>query len=171
MLHQRGLSLTELLVTLAVLAILVGVVFPGFEGIMRSNNLTTSANSFVLAVQYARSEAARRGRSVAVCPVDDSAGGNEWGPGWQVVLRDTGESCDDAIAAADVLRTFGAIEDPLTFDSPTDVTEYRFTSQGRLVGGNPQNVDMCIPGQRGVRVGIAATGRPSTSDLDAAACP
>ncbi|MDZ7824821.1 MAG: prepilin-type N-terminal cleavage/methylation domain-containing protein [Gammaproteobacteria bacterium] len=60
--QQQAFTLVELLVALAVMAILVGVVFPGFQTMLARNNVATSANSMILAINYARSEAVREGR-------------------------------------------------------------------------------------------------------------
>src|SRR5215813_448949 len=40
----------------------------------------------MVAIQYARSEAGRRGANVGVRAVDASAAADEWGPGWCVIL-------------------------------------------------------------------------------------
>jgi len=165
MFRQGGLTLTELLVTLAVIAVLVGVVFPGFQGLVQRNELVTVANDFVLSVQYARSEASKRGRAVFICPLDASDAANEWGLGWQVVLRDAGEDCSDTIADADVIREFGPIDDALTLDSPADTTELSFDARGMLTASAAEALEACLPGVDGTQITIAPTGRPSTDDF------
>ncbi|HSG87854.1 MAG TPA: prepilin-type N-terminal cleavage/methylation domain-containing protein, partial [Pseudomonadales bacterium] len=68
--HQQGLTLVELLVTLAIMGVLVGVVFPGFQNMVARNGLATSANAMILAVSYARSEAVRDGGGVTLTAID-----------------------------------------------------------------------------------------------------
>ena len=158
--QQQAFTLVELLVVLAVMAILVGVVFPGFQGMLARNNLSTSANSMILAINYARSEAVREGGGVTLDAVDPSDDSNEWGPGWEVSSAD-----------GTLLRTFEAVGGDLILDSPDDVSSIAFTSQGGVAAGASRTLDLCLPGVSGVQITIAAIGRASTSDLTAAECP
>ncbi|MDZ7826804.1 MAG: GspH/FimT family pseudopilin [Gammaproteobacteria bacterium] len=79
--RQSGITLVELLVTMAVIGIMIGVVFPGFRGLMDRNSMTTTANALVLATSYARSEALRGAGLVEV-----RARGT-WAGGWEVFAR------------------------------------------------------------------------------------
>ena len=63
----RGFTLVELLVTLAVLAVVVVAGVPGFESIVNGNRLAAASNETIAALQSARLEAIRRNRRVAVC--------------------------------------------------------------------------------------------------------
>ena len=69
--RQHGLTLVELMVTLAVAIILVAVGMPLFSGVSANNRATTQANTFLTAMKLARSEAIRRGTEVSVCAIDD----------------------------------------------------------------------------------------------------
>ena len=64
---QLGLTLIELMVTLAVAIILVAVGMPLFSGIVANNRAVAQTNSMVSALNLGRSEAVRRGTPVAVC--------------------------------------------------------------------------------------------------------
>jgi type IV fimbrial biogenesis protein FimT len=64
---QRGFTLIELMVTIAVAAILVAMAVPGFQSAVNGNRLATAANEMVASLQTARVEAIRRNRRVAVC--------------------------------------------------------------------------------------------------------
>ena len=168
--QQQGLTLIELMITLAILAILVGVVFPGFQGVLARNNLATSANSMVLAVNLARGEAVRQSDVTTLVALDSADAANEWGPGWQV-LTIAANVPDNPCARPDCDRQFAAIAAGLTLDSPADLTFVQFNSRGGLVGGVPVVFDLCNPGDSGVRVTISAIGRPSTDALTAVECP
>ena len=158
--QQQAFTLVELLVALAVMAILVGVVFPGFQTMLARNNLATSANAMIVAINYARSEAVRGGGGVTLDAVDPSDDSNEWGPGWEVSRGD-----------GTVLRTFEAVSDDLTLDSPGDISSITFNSRGAVAAGVSRTLNLCLPGDSGVQITIAAIGRASTSDLSAAECP
>ena len=62
----RGFTLIELMVTIAVVAILTTVAVPGFRDLIRNNRVTTQTNEVVSALNFARTEAIKRGRSVTV---------------------------------------------------------------------------------------------------------
>ena len=65
--HKCGFSLIELMVTLAVAAVLMAVAAPSFTNITVSNKLTTTANEVVGAINLARTEAIKRNASTQVC--------------------------------------------------------------------------------------------------------
>jgi len=84
---QRGFTLVELMVVIALAAILIVVAAPGMTKVIRGNRIQTEASSFVADMQYARTEAIRRGYNVTVCPSSDGAsclGANTWQAGWMV---------------------------------------------------------------------------------------
>ena len=157
--RQTGLTLVELLVSLAILGVLVGVVFPGFQNIVARNSLATSANGVLVAISYARSEAVREGGGVVLAALDTSDAANEWGPGFEVRSAD-----------ATVLRIFEPVPGDLTLDSVDDLATLTFTGQGAPIGG-ATSFNLCLAGDSGVQIEIAATGRASTSPLVAADCP
>lgn len=70
---QQGLTLVELMVTLAVAIILVAVGMPLFSGVAANNRAATQANMFLTAFKLARSEAIKRAAEVSVCALDVSA--------------------------------------------------------------------------------------------------
>lgn len=157
---EQGFTLAELLVVIAVVGILAGVVMPGFRGLIDRNNLTSAANDMVLAVNYARSEAMRRGRDTRVVAAEPGVAGNAWGGGWRV------ES-----AGGETLRNFQRLSARLTFVASDNVTQLRFNNQGLLMTGEPVSLQLCLPGDSGRRIAVAATGRPSTAQLEAGDCP
>jgi type IV fimbrial biogenesis protein FimT len=90
--RPRGITLWELLCTLAVAGILLGVAVPGLERFALDARRTADVNAFVLAVQLARSEAYKRARPVVLCKTADrfGCGGDEirYDRGWMVFVND-----------------------------------------------------------------------------------
>lgn len=82
-----GFSLIELLVTMVVAAVLLGVAAPGFVSLVQNNRSTVLANQLVTALNLARTEAIRRGVQINVCSSSDGATctGN-WVDGWIVIV-------------------------------------------------------------------------------------
>ncbi|GAA0833601.1 GspH/FimT family pseudopilin [Cupriavidus pauculus] len=77
--RMRGFTLLELMITLVVGAVLVGFAVPSMSGLIRSNRVMTTANSFNSAVSKARTTAAATNSYVTVAPL-----GGDWKNGWQV---------------------------------------------------------------------------------------
>jgi len=99
---QAGFTLPELIVALAISAILLGLALPSFRSLMGDSKMTTTTNSLVYALQTARSEAIKRSMSVALCasaePLAENAscGGNDFGDGWVVYVDENSDGNHDA---------------------------------------------------------------------------
>jgi type IV fimbrial biogenesis protein FimT len=81
--RARGLTLIELITTLAVVGISLTLLVPTWSGLVDRSRVTTTANQLLTALRYARNEAINRGRMVSLCPSEDgkSCSGNPFG--WQ----------------------------------------------------------------------------------------
>lgn len=69
----RGFTLVELLVTMAILAIVLVIGLPSFQDSIRSNRMATTSNEMMAALAAARSEAIRSTRGGGLC-ASDAAG-------------------------------------------------------------------------------------------------
>jgi type IV fimbrial biogenesis protein FimT len=79
--RAQGFTLVELLVTVAVLAIILALAMPSFTAIVNSNRLAAGANEMVASIQLARMESIRRNLRVAVCESSNGTtctGGDLW---------------------------------------------------------------------------------------------
>ncbi|MCC6715663.1 MAG: GspH/FimT family pseudopilin, partial [Gammaproteobacteria bacterium] len=87
----RGYTLLELLATVTVLGVLLGVGVPNLFSLIEQNRLTTDANNLVVSLNYARSEAIRRNSMVSVCPSadGDDCNSDSWTAGG-IVFTDGG---------------------------------------------------------------------------------
>lgn len=109
---SAGFTLLELMFTLIVVALLLGIAVPGFFDTIRSNRAAANANEFVTALSIARSEAVRRGTRVVLCPTSDGAGCNgngDWTQRWVLFLdAAASEANPPSFNAANVLREWAA---------------------------------------------------------------
>ena len=85
---QRGFTMMELLVAVAVAAVLFGIGIPMFRNATLGSRLSAAANNLLSSVQLARSEAIKRNVSVTLCASSDGAtcaASGGWEQGWIVV--------------------------------------------------------------------------------------
>ena len=81
--NQQGFTLTELLVTLSVTAILIASTAPMFVSMLLNNRATTLANNLLASLQVTRLEAIKRSRDITICKSNDAVScGGSWSDGW-----------------------------------------------------------------------------------------
>lgn len=137
---QRGFTLIELMVTVAVLTIVLTVAVPSFANLVNSNRLNAQANLLLAAIEYAKTEAVKSNATVTFC---HSANGSSCSAapaaGWQGWI--VGLAANPAgIEAGSVMRA-GTLESAqlviLASESLTDADDQiRITPQGLLRTGN-----------------------------------
>jgi type IV fimbrial biogenesis protein FimT len=96
-LKQGGFNMIELIMAIAILAILVALAVPSMQWLIVSNRLTGSANEVLTGIQSARMEAIRLNRRVVMCRSSNAdspaptcdAGAGQWS-GWIVFVDDGG---------------------------------------------------------------------------------
>jgi prepilin-type N-terminal cleavage/methylation domain-containing protein len=110
-----GFTLVELLVTIAILALLLAVGAPALTSFVSSSNSTNAVRLLSTSLAYARSEAVSRGDVVTVCGSTNGTACNvaNWNSGW-LVFRDTdGDALLDA--GEEVLKVEDASQLSMTF--------------------------------------------------------
>lgn len=81
--YDKGFTLVELMVTVAVLGIVAAIAAPSFGRMINHNQLVSSSNEMIAAMQVARTEAVSRRATTTFCPSKDGANcsgaaGSEW---------------------------------------------------------------------------------------------
>ena len=82
---NRGYSLYELLMTLTLAAIIIGLGLPSFASITARNRQHAEINALFHAIHVARKESIMRRRVVSLCPSVDAMScepGRDWSTGW-----------------------------------------------------------------------------------------
>lgn len=86
--HSKGFTLIELMLTLAVAAILLAVAVPSYRSFVQGNRTAAQANAVLRALAYTRSEAVKRAETITICQSSkqSSCGGDKdaWQSGWIV---------------------------------------------------------------------------------------
>jgi len=149
----RGFTLVEALITVAVSAILISVAVPSFTEMVQNNRLTTQANQFIIALNYARSEAVKRAATIDVIATNATSA-DEWGGGWKVAIN----------GGAD-LKIFPALDGSSVLDSPSNISSFQYLANGRA--SVTENFTLCDDrtGETGRQISISTTGRAETSNV------
>ncbi|UTA47331.1 GspH/FimT family protein [Simiduia sp. 21SJ11W-1] len=83
MTRAHGLTLLNLLISLAIISILSFVVIPGFAQILANNQATLTINTAINAIRFARAQAILHGQHVTLCPYSYNVScGNDWAAGF-----------------------------------------------------------------------------------------
>lgn len=139
-----GFTLLELMVVLAIVAILVTVATPSLARLLQSNTRSGAVNTFLTDMRFARSESIRRGGGVTLCRSDSPEAANPtcssvpagtgtgWVSGW-IIFHDL-----DANGLKDASDPLLRVQAPITaMDAISDggvgsPSPFRFTGTGRL---------------------------------------
>jgi type IV fimbrial biogenesis protein FimT len=85
---EAGLTVLELITTLAVLAILATIAIPGFTNMIRHDRAAAAVNGIHTSLNYARQAAIARNSYVVMCKSDDGVSCNhalaDWNSGWLI---------------------------------------------------------------------------------------
>ena len=152
--RSHGFTLIELMVTLAVAAIMMTMAVPSFTSMTKNNRLTTQTNQLVTALNLARSEAINRRATIDVIALDASNSSNEWGKGWKVVIN-----------GGATLKIFQSLEGNSTLDSTNNISTIQYLASGRT--SVTDTFTMCDDrvAETGRQISILATGRVSTTTV------
>lgn len=92
----RGITLVELMVTLTITTILLAVAAPSLVQFMNSSALSGLANEMMSSLNYARSEAIKRGQAVSLCASSNgSSCSGSWISGWILFNDSNGDGSVD----------------------------------------------------------------------------
>lgn len=166
---HAGFTLLELVVTLAVAAIILSYGVPGFLDVVRNGRAAANANAFVTALSIARSEAVKRGARVTVCASDDGATcDGTWDEGWIVIADDAATDGAAPAAGSEVLRIWPAPKGNAAVAVTGDLGWVRFLPRGdvRTTEPMPVTFNMEIEGcsdLQGRNIQLNAVGRATVA--------
>ena len=109
---QRGFTVIELMIAVAMIAALVVIGVPSFTSIINSNQSAAKSNAFLSVLKLARTEATKRRQSIIVCASENQTNctaTNSWSDGW-IVFEDT-DGGNDFDAGETIIDTLSLPED------------------------------------------------------------
>ncbi|MES9948898.1 MAG: GspH/FimT family pseudopilin [Candidatus Thiodiazotropha sp.] len=149
----QGYTLLELLVTLAIAAVLMAFVVPGFQGLIERNNVAATSNDMLGALLYARSEAVRIERDVTFTPEAN---------GWMVTTEDGIDIVDQTVDNENVTLTEN-------IDNANNDVTYNPRGRADIIEGN--NIEISFNGTVMNRICLSRIGRPYIKPVAEGNCP
>jgi type IV fimbrial biogenesis protein FimT len=176
---QKGFTLIEFIMALAVAAVLLTLAVPTFGTVTMNKRITAQTNDFISTLALARAEALKRVSRVTVCR---SANGTAcavsggWEQGWIVFADDDNDATRDN--GEDILRFRSALEGGNTLRGSSNVANYiSYVASGttKLTSGGLQAGTLALCDERGAgenarAITINATGRARVEYTGPVAC-
>ena len=173
--RQRAFTVLELLVTLAIAAILMVTGVPTFQHFTWRQHMRAAVGNLQNDLLAARSEAVYRNASVVACPGDPTTGcsnSSDWSGGW-IVFDDPDE--DRQRQPDETLLRRGQVFGQVAIAGNNSRTRIRFLPDGSSPGSNG-TIDFCGPGgpaqaRKLVISNIGRIRRDDHPDVDPSHCP
>ena len=177
---SHGFTLVEVLVVVAMAAVLLAVAVPAMANLIASTRQSTAINTLFSSLLLARSEAIKRNQRAVVCKSatgDACAATGDWGQGW-VVFHDANNNAQ-LDASEQVLLRQEPMPDSVRLTGNQPVARYvSYTPTGttEYVSGAFQagTLTACSPSEGPVearQIVISSSGRPRTIRATLDSCP
>lgn len=181
---ENAFTLMELMVVIAIGAILVTIAVPSFINMMERNRVSAQARDVISAFNLARAEAITRGNTVSVCTSNNGtgcSGSTNWANGWIVFSELSvppnsavdGGNCNNVTTDDCIIRVWGATPGVVSLGQGPDIdnTIVTYMPDSRVaavisVAVSPVN---CAAGANKQKtVSISATGQVTVTE---GSCP
>jgi type IV fimbrial biogenesis protein FimT len=163
--RQRGITLIELLMALAVAGILLAIGAPAFGSLLARSHRQSAEAALQVSLMHARELAITRSEQVVVCPTKDGRNCTTdelWQEGWMIGVDADHDRNPDA-----VLARFDGMPQLMHIVSSRGRSRVVFQPDGSAGGSNAQ-LTICYTGdsKEGRAVIVANSGRVRTAPAD-----
>lgn len=132
---QLGFTFIEVIVTVAVAAIILSIGVPSFSSVIRNSRLTTNTNELITALHFSRAEAIKRNNATTI-----KKKSSQWEAGWQVFVDNNGNGSKDSGDL--VLKVYPSLPSGFTLLASKDFIT--FTSQGFVKSDALAVFQLCV---------------------------
>ena len=176
--HLAGFTIIELMITIGVVAVILTLGVPSFQGLFERNELTSNINRFISSLAIARSEAIKRNQRVVLCASSDGAncsGVGGYDNGW-IVFVDNNNNDTREIANEELIWQGESLSADMTLRGTNSYNvAIPYVPSGRLAASAPINgsVRLCIDNQvaKARAVTIIQSGRVRLANHNSAGVP
>lgn len=136
---QKGVTLLEILITLALISVLAAWAVPSFQNSLRNSAIQTITADFLSTLSFARAEAIRLKQTIIICPSENGTTcteSNSWENGWLIYAdKNNSNTLDSPDGEPELLKTFSGSEaSAISLRPSTDLgTPIQFDTQGKIV--------------------------------------
>lgn len=161
-----GFTAIELLVTIAIAAILVSLALPDLRVFIQNNRLKTEASELYAALNFARTEAKANAAQVSLCVSSNqtSCTGATWNLGWLVWVDSNG---NDAVNAGErILRARAAPDNGIVVTGSATIIRFFADGTSSAPGGGFifSVCDDTRTGEKGRTIRIRTIGQTHSED-------
>ncbi|MCB1751976.1 MAG: GspH/FimT family pseudopilin [Gammaproteobacteria bacterium] len=170
---SRAFTLIELIIAMAIIAVVLSVGVPGITSLAGNGRITSAVNSVVRHLHYARSEAVRRSRPVVLCPSLAGTGCDDsfhWEQGFMLFADNNADRIPDD--GDSILRHFRPDESRTRILTSPGRKKITYQASG-MSPGSTATFTICDPDGRAApkAVILSNPGRPRLSDFRADGSP
>jgi type IV fimbrial biogenesis protein FimT len=178
---RSGFTLVELLITVAVVAIVLALAAPTLREVILNNQRSTQLNAIMSSLNVARAAAVQRGVNAIVCitdgatPPDCDTSATTWEDGWIVFADNNGNGAYDN-ASEDLIQAHAPLEDGATLrgDSAEVTRAITFNARGFCAScaeGTEGVLQLCDPRAEAEARGVSISRTGRAQVIDGVDCP
>ncbi|MBL4607770.1 MAG: GspH/FimT family pseudopilin [Pseudomonadales bacterium] len=157
---DKGFTLIELMVVIAIAGILVSLATPSFTNMTKNSRMRSEANALLGAFAYTRTEAVKRGNTVRI----GTQGANGGLVAWVDQTGGTANSWD----AGEELRLWEPIHNSMTINSGGSNSSFAFNGSGLVNTADVLTICDDRTGETGRTITLLVSGLTYISDVT---CP
>jgi type IV fimbrial biogenesis protein FimT len=142
--YQNGFTLYELLITMLIVGVVLGLGLPNLTAFTQNSRVTTTANDLHSSLYLARSEAARAKTNITICGSLTPMAANAqcdgtFDDGWIIFVDSSAPAAVRDVVTENILKAFPPVDTALDIVTNGGATYFSFASTG-LGRGNVNGI-------------------------------